>query len=217
MLATLDYHIHSYYSYDSLNKPIEILKTANLKGINSVSVTDHNSLKGSLEISKIKEFENIIRIKGIEIKSRTGDIIVLGLQEEINSKELIEILDICKSNDYVSILPHPFRYFSHKVQFKKEIIQKVDLIEVYNARNTKRANLSALELTKIFYKSYTGGSDAHLINEIGNALTYVEVEDLNENNIIKALKKGKCYGRIIKYSSIFNRLASIAIQSIKRI
>ena len=67
MLITFDYHIHSYYSFDSLNKPLEIIKTALKKGINAISVTDHNTIKGSLEAKKLSKEYNILVITGIEL------------------------------------------------------------------------------------------------------------------------------------------------------
>jgi len=50
-----------------LNKPLEIIKTALKKGINAISVTDHNTIKGSLEAKKLSKEYNILVITGIEL------------------------------------------------------------------------------------------------------------------------------------------------------
>jgi predicted metal-dependent phosphoesterase TrpH len=218
MLVKLDYHIHSYYSYDSLNRPSEILRVTKSKGINCLSITDHNTIKGSVELLNIKgEYEDIIKIIGIEIKTNYGDLIVLGLNENIKTKDMFEILDICKLNGYVSILPHPFRNSLIKVDSMKEVYNRVDLIEGYNARTSMKSNLKAIQLAKELDKSYTGGSDAHLLNEIGNAITYVKVDTITVENVLKSLKNGLCFGKFLKQSSQLNRIATIVIQSIKRI
>lgn len=218
MIVTLDYHIHSYYSFDSLNKPIDILKVANSKGINCISITDHNSLKGSFEIFRMKNVcSDIIRIHGIELKTKSGDIIVLGLRENIKYEDICDVLDACVSNGYVSILPHPFRHLFGRGIIAEEVIKKVDLIEAYNARSSREANQKALHMSIFLNKSYTGGSDAHLLNEIGNAITYVDVKDLNEEGIIEALKKGRCKGQLIRYSHFANRIFSASIQIFKRL
>ena len=64
MWAALDYHIHSYYSYDSLNDPKEILSVALKKKIKAISITDHNTLVGSkLLMTYDRKFSNIIKIE----------------------------------------------------------------------------------------------------------------------------------------------------------
>ncbi|MEM0083622.1 MAG: PHP domain-containing protein, partial [Candidatus Nezhaarchaeales archaeon] len=63
-----DLHVHSYNSKDSLLKPRDIITTAVKKGINCVAVTDHNTVKGGLElVREARELKDFIAIPGVEV------------------------------------------------------------------------------------------------------------------------------------------------------
>ncbi len=212
MLVVFDYHIHSYYSYDSLNRPIDVLKTALKKNINALSITDHNTIKGSLELAKLaKDFPNILVVKGVELKTDRGDLIVLGLNEEIKSKNFYEVIDIAKSSGFLTILPHP--YFRHRLD--TDLLLSVDLIEAYNSRSPRYLNEKALKIAKRLGKAFTAGSDAHLLKEIGNGLNLFLVDSFNEEALLKSIKKGNIK-TFFKPSNIFYRMSSAMIQVPKR-
>ena len=49
----IDFHTHTYYSYDSLMKPLKILEIAKKKGLNGIVICDHNTIQGGLETKKL--------------------------------------------------------------------------------------------------------------------------------------------------------------------
>jgi len=216
MWIALDYHIHSYYSYDSLNDPKEILNVALNKKIKAISITDHNTLAGSkLLMSYDRKFPQIIKVEGIELHTNFGDLIILGLTERLKTKDMLEILDWSKSYDFVTILPHP--YVRHNVDDETfyEIIKKVDIIEAFNARSPAFLNARAYRLAIKLKKPFSAGSDAHILREIGNAITLVYVEDFNKEALIKSLKKGFCKGILLRKSNFLYRITTGLIQIAK--
>ncbi len=78
-----DLHIHSKYSHDSYLSPPQIIKIAEKRGLDGIAITDHNTLKGGIETSKINNKDDFIVIVGSEIKTEYGDVIGLFLNEEI--------------------------------------------------------------------------------------------------------------------------------------
>lgn len=113
----LDMHIHSWYSYhprvgrDCYTKPRGIVKAAVKAGLDGISVTDHNSLKGGLVTARTaKRIKgDFIVVPGMEIKSTNGDILAYGVGEEIplglSPGETIErILD----QGGIPVIAHPF-------------------------------------------------------------------------------------------------------------
>jgi len=88
----LDFHIHSYYSPDGNMKPKDILETAMSKGLDVISVTDHNSTKGGIETRDYAEKKDLsIKVLiGQEVKTLSGEIIVLNLEEEIPKNMTLE-------------------------------------------------------------------------------------------------------------------------------
>jgi predicted metal-dependent phosphoesterase TrpH len=147
-----------------------MIKAAIKKGLSGLAITDHNNVKGSLVAEKVaKKYKNFKIITGAEIRTTSGEIIGLGIKKNIpillNLDEAIE-----KIHDLggIAVAPHPFgKYFFRKCIGENAI--KADAIEIFNATLTKAANKKATNLAKKFKKHITAGSDAHSINEIGNA------------------------------------------------
>lgn len=164
----LDLHIHSKYSYDSFLSPERIIKIAKKRGLDGVAVTDHNTIKGGVETTKINKGDDFSVIVGSEIKTEYGDIIGLFLNEEIESRIFMEVVEEIRDQGGLVVLAHPFR---KGITFPTDLLKYVDLIEGFNARSPKSLNARALELARKFNKSVTGGSDAHLGFEIGRGRT----------------------------------------------
>jgi predicted metal-dependent phosphoesterase TrpH len=53
-MLKLDLHVHSHYSEDATGSPKEIMKVLIKKNIMGAAITDHNSIKGSLQALKDK-------------------------------------------------------------------------------------------------------------------------------------------------------------------
>jgi len=178
-----DLHIHSKYSYDSFLSPERIIKVAKRKGLHGVAITDHNTIKGGIEALKINEDEDFQVIVGAEIRTEYGDIIGLFLEDEITTNKFEEVIEEIKSQGGLSVLAHPYRQY----KFPEEIIDKVDLVEVFNARSKKRDNRRALHLAAKYNKPVIAGSDAHLPFEIGRGSTIVPAQVDFKNAIIDGL------------------------------
>lgn len=181
----LDLHIHSKYSYDSLSTPTRILKIAEKKGLNGISITDHNSLKGSIEAKKIVS-DDFAFIPGSEISTEKGHVIALFVNEEIKSRIFHEVIDEIKDQGAVSVLAHPFKT---KSTIKYEDIKGIDAIEAFNARANipvnAMCNQKALELATQHNMPVTAGSDAHFCCEIGKGRISLNIEHTTDIEVIK--------------------------------
>ncbi len=83
-----DFHLHSSYSRDGTIRPADVMKIAKKRGLNGIAITDHGTIKGSVEAIKNKP-EGLDVICGAEIKTDRGDVIGLFLQEEITAVDHI--------------------------------------------------------------------------------------------------------------------------------
>ena len=164
-----DCHIHSSYSHDSLMKPGRILKQAKKIGLTGIAITDHDTIRGSLEARKLETEIGVTVIPGVEILTDSGDLIGLLINEEIRSRRWDEVIDEIKEQGGVAVLPHPYR----EHQNVSELARTVDLIEVWNARSTAEQNEKALQLAGRLRKPGMYGSDAHTYAEIGNVSALV--------------------------------------------
>ena len=83
----VDPHTHtSIGSRDSRISPRELLSKALKRGVNVICITDHDSYGGFEEAQKIGEKEGIIVIRGIELTTHYGHLLIYGT----------DIFDICK-------------------------------------------------------------------------------------------------------------------------
>lgn len=168
----LDLHIHTKYSFDSILKPKKIVKVAKKKELSGIAITDHDTIKGGLYARRYCS-DNFIIMVGAEINTEFGDIIGLFLNEEIKSGGIRDIVDEIHDQDGLVVLPHPFR--GHNLNnFDKELTNKIDAIEGYNARTAPEKNIQAQEFARANKLPITAGSDAHFYSEIGLGRTIIE-------------------------------------------
>ncbi|MFQ6050936.1 MAG: PHP domain-containing protein [Candidatus Hydrothermarchaeota archaeon] len=187
-----DLHVHSIYSSDSRTKVREILKVCKKIGLDGICIADHNSLKGSLEAIKLKkDFEGLIVVPGVELSTKSGHLIALGIYEEINNNlGLKEIEDEIEKQNGLKIAPHPYSLLRKSLLHRIGKIN-IDAIETHNSKDFFRINnfFSTLYARKNKLPM-TGGSDAHFLDEVGRGFTLLEAN--NEDEVLSMIKKGKC-------------------------
>lgn len=201
----LDLHIHSKYSFDSISKPHDIVRVAKRKGLNGIAITDHNTIKGGVEAKKINHDPSFLVIIGSEISTEIGDIIGLFLNEEIKSRDSMEVVEEIHNQGGIAILPHPYK--DHRLN--DEIIRKIDAIEGFNARSSEENNKKAMRLAGRFKKTTVAGSDAHFCSEIGTCKVI-----LNSTNVRDEISNGKLELET-KMTPLYMQSISQMIKSIK--
>ncbi len=171
----IDFHTHTYYSYDCLMKPEKILRIAKKRGLNGIVICDHNTINGGLEAKKINKDKNFIVIIGAEIATNAGDITGIFLTKEIGSRNFEDVIGEIRAQNGKVILNHPYR--GHDLT--KIDLTKIDFIEGYNSRLYDKENQQAIDLAKSNNIPVLAGSDSHLYNEIANCKTTVkDIESL---------------------------------------
>jgi len=136
----IDLHIHtSKGSSDSIISPEELIHKAKEKGLGAISITDHNSYKGFQEVSKIGKEDRLLVIRGIELSSRYGHLLIYGVDvNEIFKVELTKLLSFVKNKKYI------------KLSEMKEIFENLSL-EIYtNLVDKIHENIGALVLAHPF-------------------------------------------------------------------
>ncbi len=200
-----DLHVHSKYSYDSNLSPEKIIKFAKKKGLNGVAITDHNTILGGIETSRINKDKDFHVIVGEEIKTEYGDIVALFIREEITARNFEDVVDEIKNQEGLSVLAHPFRHFKSP----EKIINKLDLVEGFNARSKAEDNLKAIEIAKRYNKALCAGSDAHFSFELGMGRTIANEE------IEEALRNGDCEIEGKESNYYFVHGLSVSMEKIK--
>lgn len=214
-MLKLDLHIHSQYSEDAQGTPKEIMKHLINKGLNGMSITDHNTLEGSIKALKLADKDFCV-IPGMEISTADGHVLALNINEVIpKSLSAEDTIDRIIDQGGTPIIPHLFRNMSGiKVNNLKKIITKLDAIEVFNSCSLPQTNLKTLTIAKKYNLGGTGGSDSHIPEYVGNAYTTFNTEDLTIDNLINEINKKRSWGEGISLPMEYRR--NRMVKSIKQ-
>jgi len=205
MIIKIDFHVHTYYSYDGLIKPEELVPYAKRAGLNGIAITDHDRIDGALKLAK--NVTDLLVIPGVEISSLEGHIIGLNIQETIPKNLTVEeTIERIHSLGGLAVACHPKAFFKASLGGKTN--KNFDAVEVVNASAFpfKRSIRQAMEIAKNLGVPQVGGSDAHYAPEIGLAYTLVDAEPACEA-VVKAISRGLCkpVGRAIPLGTRLKR------------
>ncbi|HDI78408.1 MAG TPA: PHP domain-containing protein [Desulfobacteraceae bacterium] len=201
--SIIDLHIHTYpRSKCSVMSVEEAIKEAKRIGLNGICLTEHQVMWKREEVEELIERYGLLVLRGVEITTDQGDMLVFGMELEAEEIMKIERLrDIVLKGGGFMIACHPFRGFltfglkelgiTVESALKRPIIQNADAVEVLNSRVTDDENRFALEVAKKADRLITGGSDAHDIGSVGRYATAFKDPIRTEEDLIQALKSGR--------------------------
>jgi hypothetical protein len=121
----------------------------------------------------------VLVIPGIEVTTKQGHLLVLGVTEIIPAGlDVEETIAIARRMGALLILPHPYHVWRHGVARRKKAgMFMVDAVESFNSRYiVGSANRKAERIALKLGKPCVGGSDAHNARFVGFGLTYVDAE-----------------------------------------
>lgn len=190
-MLTCDLHIHTCYSKDGESSVEDILKRAEELGLDAIAITDHDTVDGAKHALTLPS--PVLVIPGIEVSTRQGHLLVLGVTEVIPAGlDVIDTVHIARRMGALLILPHPYHVWRHGVARRKKAgMAVVDAVETFNSRYiVGSANSKAARIAKRLDKPCVGGSDAHNARFVGFGRTYVDAEK-NVPAILDAIRAGK--------------------------
>ncbi|MBI2452166.1 hypothetical protein HYV50_03760 [Candidatus Pacearchaeota archaeon] len=167
---------------------------------------------------------NVLVIKGEELSTQQGDLLVLCLEEGKHLTQRKNLEDSLKeANDHngIIILPHP--YFHSRVggtiEQNPKYFDYIDGIEIHNGNASRKANIRAQWLAgktnfnnaceKYLHIGWLASSDGHSFKEVGSSYTILKLPNIkfsSSEGIIKelrnAIRLGGSYGYKKNYSML---------------
>ena len=179
MLA-VELHTHSAASHDGRDPVDLLLAQARAVGLDAIAITDHDTIDASLvAVEKAPEY-GLIGIPGVEVTTAAGHVIALGVTELIPAGlSFGETLSRIQDAGGIVIIPHPFQPSRSGVapNITRDELAAADAIEIYNSRLlTGRANRKAETFARARSLPMTAGSDAHISEMVGQAVTYIDAD-----------------------------------------
>ena len=168
------------WSGDSTTTPDELLEAVVACGIDVLCITDHNAIRGALEVAANLPCRVIV---GEELKTHAGEIIGLFLNERVPSGvQPREAARLIREQGGLVYIPHPFDPMRRNLEESamRDLANDglIDAIEVLNAKTSlKSLNAKAAAFAEEFDLAGGAGSDAHVPLALGAA--YVEMPDFD--------------------------------------
>ncbi len=243
--AKIDLHCHSSASSnpglwllkqigcsESYTKPESVYKTASNRGMDFITITDHDVIDGAKEIS---HHENVIISK--EVTALFPDkvkvhVICLDITEDQHKDidkfrhNIYDLVDYLSKEDIINFIAHPLYKVSGNLTW--EHFEKLILLfkrhEILNGSRCNRTNLITEKFLSSLTKSdieklankhniepigekpwdkfFVGGSDDHGGLFIGSCYTEVIVEEMTKKCLMEGIRKGYTTAHGRSYNSL---------------
>ncbi len=208
-----DLHIHTTESADSNLSPVELIQHARSVGMNGVVVTEHDRCWDRFLIRDLAAEHNFLFLRGMEVSTDLGHILVYGLNEYLpgilRADKLRQIVD---EHGGAMVVAHPFRKIftrdfrngqeeapqSLEEAASRHVFELTDGIEVCNGGSIDRENKLAMEVCDLLGQAPTGGSDAHSDLGIGRYATQFDDPIESEADVIAAIKQRRCHAVMLE-------------------
>ena len=205
----------SRFCRECYNEPLAVYETLKARGMDLVTVTDHNSIDAAEALRSKPDFflsEEVtavmpggtaihVGVYGIndrqhcEMQSRRGD--VASLIAYLNEQRLTFSINHVFSSLTGRRMQRDFNYFA----------QRFPAVETLNGHMLRSANVSAAAFAAQWRKIVVGGSDGHTLHPLGR--TYTEISGAKDaRDFLGRLRLG--HSRVYGESGSFLRLTRVA-------
>jgi len=181
----IDLHVHTVASYDAHTRREELPAIIEARGLDGVAVTEHNKF----DPPKL----DALTLPGVEISSRDGHIIALGIQEMIQPRQPADYtIRQIQKQDGVVIIPHPYDPVCECIKLSR-LNTTPHAVETVNADalSFHVSNWLARRDAARFKLPQVGGSDSHIPQTVGDAYTVIDADSRNVKDILDAIRAGK--------------------------
>jgi predicted metal-dependent phosphoesterase TrpH len=196
----VDLHVHTrrYSPCAEGLDPVRLVDCLAPTRLQGLVITEHDHLWASEDIAALNRSLTYGRIyRGVEVSSRNGHFIVIGLDRlpppppGISADDLI---DYVRPSDAVVIWAHPYLMYDSTVAALSadRMPQAIDALEVASSITTGKHSRRAQALAIRRGWAAVGGSDAHTIGQVGAAYTLLTELPADEKALALAIRQGCC-------------------------
>jgi len=193
-VLSVELHAHSEHSHDGRDPVEDLCERAATAGLDALAVTDHDTVAGTRRLVEVAPEYGLVGIPGLEVSSAAGHVLALGVEEQVSpGLPYHETIDRIRDLGGVVVLPHPFQKSRHGVvkRVDRDALAAADAVETYNSRLlTGIANHRARRFARSRGLPETAGSDAHIAEMVGRAVTAVDADERSVAAILDAVRAG---------------------------
>ena len=207
MLLKADLHIHSCYSRQSFNTALgkayakvavdshntieQILSVAHERGLDLVSITDHDSFDAVLHAYSLAQRYGIIVLPGIEITTTEGHLLAYGIREIIPPHlDIRQTVGLIRAQGGIAVPAHPFApggiFFMGR---NKNLLWSnlFDGLEIFSIMGG--VSQRALQTARQFNLAALASTDSKTTTTIGHVYTQIDADALDSRSIIDTIRQ----------------------------
>ncbi|HHW26064.1 MAG TPA: PHP domain-containing protein [Firmicutes bacterium] len=211
---TIDLHVHSVFSGESLAEPKDIIEAALQKGLDAICITEHDSLSVSLPFDEISKRYPLKVFRGVEISTDAGHMLVYGVTDadwndwgKSGSVHAQELISKVRSLGGVVVPAHPYVMEScglcdanPRVHVDERIrgLSGLKALEICNGKTAKYPLVCGVlsQYARSLGLAGTGGSDAHIPENVGSSYTVFKTPIHTVQALAAAIQSGHFYPRV---------------------
>ncbi len=211
-MPTLEFHIHTKAgSADSSISVDQLGQRAAELGTGGLIVAEHFRVWSDWERQGFEARWGVPVFRAVEHTTRDGHVIVVGAEPGVHlPPDTPALLDFAHERGWLTIIAHPFRHYFDRIHSSQTprfaqgqspeelaadpLFAEVDAIEIRNADCTVDENDLATRVAELLKKSFTVGSDAHHLDDIGRERLPVSAVPRDEQELIELIRSYRADG-----------------------
>ena len=199
----LDLHTHSIKSDDGrakVNNYCQWIQSRDI-GIDGFVLTEHRQFDFESDYSDLAEKYGITILKGAEVETEYGHVLVFGVTEKLYQEfdfssiglPLAMVIEKSEKHGAVAVPCHPGRprVGMHAHIDEYGIPEGVRIVEVYNGGSRGDEDGIAQKLADEQNYLGIGGSDAHIVSQVGRCATEFNHTITTETELVEALNNSE--------------------------
>lgn len=203
----IDLHTHTKrYSWDSDLDPNELIERSKAAGLDGICLSEHDYFWDPEEVYALGRKHDYLVLPAIEINTDDGHALCYGLTSYVYGMHRTpELAGHVQRASGVIVAPHPYRrqmpWKPNDPDDYQAAVEKASrnplyahsaALEKINGRGSEAENAFSARVCDLLQKPTTAGTDAHAIKDIGRCATEFDVRIETLDDLIAALKAGRC-------------------------
>ena len=200
----LDLHNHSVASDDARAKVENYCQWIARRELplDGFVLSEHRQFDSASDYRDLEDRFDLVIMKASEVETEYGHVLLFGVNDDLQAAfdfsnvklPLRTVLREAKRCGAIAVPCHPGRpRVGMSAHFETlGPVDGVTIIETLNGGSRGRENEIAIELAEQRGYKGIGGSDAHIVSQIGRCATRIEREVRSMDDLVCALKDGDC-------------------------
>ncbi len=199
----LDLHSHSVKSDDGRAKVDNYCKWIRSRdvAIDGFVLTEHRQFDFESDYSALARDHGLVILKASEVETDYGHVLVFGVTRALVDAfdfsainlPLEMVLEVCERHGAVAVPCHPGRprVGMHAHVLERGMVDGVRIVETRNGGSRGDEDAIARQMADTYGFLGIGGSDAHIVSQIGRCATRFPAPITRDEELVEALNAGE--------------------------